>query len=276
MGDTITSFPSKVPTRQTAFDYDRTLVAFHGTRRATAKKLIRGDEFGVSENDDDWLGHGIYFWEFAPQQAWWWARRRYGIDAAVVGSLVRLGHCLDLLDPSNATLLREAHGDLAAALHVAGQRLPANANNHKYLDCAVFNWLYRLLREGSRPIDSCRTVFVPLQQTKGMPSFGSAVGSLRELTCSSAYGSQRTSSRYGPCGRMDAMAKTSSKGRSRVGRQAAPDAWSPDDLVEAIRLPSLERKIELLREVGILDARGKLASKYRSWGKRVSRTESRG
>jgi hypothetical protein len=54
-------------------------------------------------------------------------------------------------------------------LHVAGQRLPANANNHKYLDCAVFNWLYRLLREGSRPIDSCRAVFVPLQQTKGMP-----------------------------------------------------------------------------------------------------------
>ncbi len=69
MSGTTRSTPSLVPTRQTAFDYDRTLVAFHGTRRATAKKLIRGDAFGVSENDDDWLGHGIYFWEFAPQQA---------------------------------------------------------------------------------------------------------------------------------------------------------------------------------------------------------------
>lgn len=70
--------------RQPAFDYDRTVVAFHGTRRAAARNLIRGDAFGVSENDDDWLGHGIYFWEFAPQQAWWWARRRYGVSAPLV------------------------------------------------------------------------------------------------------------------------------------------------------------------------------------------------
>jgi hypothetical protein len=44
-----------------------------------------------------------------------------------------------------------------------------NANNHKYLDCAVFKWLYRLLAETSRPVDSCRAVFVPLQLGKGMP-----------------------------------------------------------------------------------------------------------
>ncbi len=120
-----------VPTRQTAFDYDRTVVAFHGTRRAAARSLIRGEAFGVSENDDDWLGHGIYLWEYAPQQAWWWARRRYGADAAVVGSLVRLGRCLDLLDPSNTGLLGAAHDDLNETLAAAGQKLPANANNHK-------------------------------------------------------------------------------------------------------------------------------------------------
>lgn len=155
-----------VPSRQTAFDYDRTLVAFHGTRRATARKLVAGESFGVSENDDDWLGHGIYFWEFAPQQAWWWARRRYGDDAAVVGALVRLGRCLDLLDPGNAWLLQDAHEDLEQALKMAGQELPANANNHKYLDCAVFNWLFKLLARDGRAIDSCRAVFVPLQEGK--------------------------------------------------------------------------------------------------------------
>jgi hypothetical protein len=156
----------QVPTRQTAFDYDRTLVAFHGTRRATARKLIRRDSFGVSENDDDWLGHGIYFWEFAPQQAWWWAHRRYGDEAAVVGALVRLGRCLDLLDPSNTALLRAARADLDGMLTAAGQKLPENANNHKYLDCAVFNWLYRLLAEDGRTVDSCRAVFVPLKEGK--------------------------------------------------------------------------------------------------------------
>jgi hypothetical protein len=155
-----------VPTRQTAFDYDRTLVAFHGTRRSTAKKLIRGDAFGVSENDDDWLGHGIYFWEFAPQQAWWWARRRYGEDAAVVGALVRLGRCLDLLDPSNAELLRTAHDDLERMISGVGEKLPENANNHKYLDCAVLNYAYGLLDRDARAVDSCRAVFVPLQEGK--------------------------------------------------------------------------------------------------------------
>jgi hypothetical protein len=151
-----------VPSRQSAFDYDRTLVAFHGTRRFTARKLVAGESFGVSENDDDWLGHGVYFWEFAPQQAWWWARRRYGDDAAVVGSLVRLGRCLDLLDPSNTASLRRAREDLERTLHATGRKVPSNANNHKYLDCAVFNWLFEHL-EGGGPIDSCRAVFVPLQ-----------------------------------------------------------------------------------------------------------------
>ena len=84
----MTSATASVPTRQIAFDYDRTVVAFHGTRRYTAEKLFAGTPFGLSENDDDWLGHGIYFCEYAPQQAWWWAERLYGKqDAAVVGEL---------------------------------------------------------------------------------------------------------------------------------------------------------------------------------------------
>jgi hypothetical protein len=67
---TKTRAASSVPTRQTAFGYDRTVIAFHGTRRATAARLVAGASFGASTNDDDWLGHGIYLWEYAPQQAW--------------------------------------------------------------------------------------------------------------------------------------------------------------------------------------------------------------
>jgi hypothetical protein len=160
---------ARIPTRQTAFDYDRTVVAFHGTRRATAARLVKGDAFDASTNDDDWLGHGIYFWEYAPQQAWWWATRRYGEDAAVVGALVRLGRCLDLLDPSNVAIVRAAHARLDDTLRAAGQRPPRNANNHKYLDCAVFNWLFGLLAQEGQTPDSCRAVFVPLQLGKGMP-----------------------------------------------------------------------------------------------------------
>lgn len=54
--------------------------------------------------------------------------------------------------------------------------------------------------------------------------------------------------------------------------QAAWVASAPSELAAAIRKPTLARKLELLREVGILDDKGKLAKKYRSWGTRVSRT----
>lgn len=176
----MTSAATTVPTRQIAFDYDRTVVAFHGTRRSTAEKLVAGVPFGQSENDDDWLGHGIYFWEYAPQQAWWWAERRFGEeDAAVVGALVRLGRCVDLLDPSNAELLVQAHDDLELALGLVGQKLKNNANTHKYRDCAVFNYLFAKLEQSNLDVESTRAVFVPLEAGKGLPRLWGRSGVFR-------------------------------------------------------------------------------------------------
>jgi hypothetical protein len=153
---------------QTVFDYHRTIIGYHGTRQKTADKLVNGDAFGPSTNDDDWLGHGIYFWEYAPQHAWWWAQRRYGAEGAVVGASIRLGRCLDLLDPANADLLRTAHADMIAVLEAAKVKIPKNANTHKYLDCAVFRYLYAQLEKEAYRFDSSRAVFVPLTKTGGM------------------------------------------------------------------------------------------------------------
>jgi hypothetical protein len=69
------------------------------------------------------------------------------------------------------------------------------------------------------------------------------------------------------------MAKTRRRGPKHVGRQAAPGVWAPQDLLDAIARPSTAEKVKMLREAGILDASGKLAKKYRSWGSRVSRTD---
>jgi hypothetical protein len=144
-------------------------------RRSTTTELSwlftgRESPSGKSENDDDWLGHGIYFWEFAPQQAWWWAERRYGArDAAVVGSLVRLGRCIDLLDPNNTDLLSAAHDELKSALASAGKPMKNNANTHKYRDCVVFNYLFAKLDTEGVLVESARAVFVPLVAGKGLP-----------------------------------------------------------------------------------------------------------
>lgn len=170
---------SPVPTRQTVFDYDRTVVAFHGTRKSTAKRLVAGDSFGPSENDDDWLGHGVYFWEYAPQQAWWWAQRRYAEDAAVVGAMIRLGRCFDLLDPSNADVLSAAGRRHDAAMTAAGQPVPNNANTHKYRDCAIFNYMFTKMDELDKRYESARAVFVPLLPKKGLPRLWTRSGVFR-------------------------------------------------------------------------------------------------
>lgn len=146
-----------------SFDYHRTVIGYHGTRRRTAEALVRGESFKASENHDDWLGHGIYFWEYAPRQAWWWAERRYEHEQpAVVGAMIRLGNCLDFLDPRNGEFLEGAHAGVGRMFALAGRALPNNANNHKYLDCLVLNYLYQLFGDSSRHVDACRAVFVPM------------------------------------------------------------------------------------------------------------------
>lgn len=145
-------------------DYHRTIIGYHGTTRRTAEALVRHEEeFKPSENKDDWLGHGIYFWEYAPQQAWTWAKRRYKDepDVAVLGAMIRLGNCLDLLEPANAKEVRKSHKQLERDTEAAGEKLPKNYNAKKPLDCAVFEYAATQCKDAGQPLDTIRGVYVP-------------------------------------------------------------------------------------------------------------------
>jgi hypothetical protein len=149
-------------------DYHRTVIGYHGTRLSTALNIVsRKGRFKKSENDDDWLGHGVYFWEYGPQQALWWAerrRKRQGWDEpiAILASMIRLGFCFDLLDPYNVKYLEQIHDEYATIERDAGRKTLENANNHKYLDCAAFQFAYALIEEvDSQRVDSARAVYVP-------------------------------------------------------------------------------------------------------------------
>jgi len=51
------------------------VLGFHGCDASVADKiLMHQDIMKASENDYDWLGHGIYFWENNPQRAMDYAR----------------------------------------------------------------------------------------------------------------------------------------------------------------------------------------------------------
>lgn len=144
-------------------DYNRTIIGYHGTDAETADQLVRGDAFTPSENIDDWLGHGVYFWEYAPKQAWWWARKyKHHNNPAVVGAMIRLGKCFDLLDSSNVKELRRFHDSLLAQWRSLGEEIPENGNQHKKLDCAILNAYYNAQPE----IETCRAVYVPTDGNK--------------------------------------------------------------------------------------------------------------
>ena len=49
--------------------YDRTVIGYHGCDVTVAGRLLDGDTFTPSENDFDWLGSGIYFWEYGADRA---------------------------------------------------------------------------------------------------------------------------------------------------------------------------------------------------------------
>lgn len=148
-------------------DYHRTVIGYHGTRKSTAHRIVQDFEgFRRSENADDWLGHGIYFWEYAPKQAWAWAKQRsrsqgWGEDVAVLASMIRLGNCFDLLDPDNLEMLSRYRRAYEQIERERGRIPKRNRNKSKYLDCAIFQFAYSAFDLKGNPVDTCRAVFVP-------------------------------------------------------------------------------------------------------------------
>lgn len=80
-----------------------TIEAFHGTTLAAADSILSGG-FRPSEQDWDWLGKGVYFFQDGPSRAraWAleWAVEHYKGLPAVVGAKIRLEreHFIDLID----------------------------------------------------------------------------------------------------------------------------------------------------------------------------------
>ena len=74
--------------------FARIILGYQGAKAGEAaefaRKLLLGDvavdEWKPSENEFDWLGHGIYFWEHSPERARRWA----GADGIVIGAVIQL------------------------------------------------------------------------------------------------------------------------------------------------------------------------------------------
>ena len=101
------------------------VLGYHGCDREAGEKLLQNEQFRPSENSYDWLGSGIYFWEANPDRALDWAIQRTAnkkskdviqTEPFVVGAVIDLGFCLDLISANGSRASEEAyeglHGDL--------------------------------------------------------------------------------------------------------------------------------------------------------------------
>lgn len=147
--------------------YDRIVIAYHGCDAEVAERLLRGERFRRSENDYDWLGAGVYFWEYGADRALGFARdqqRRGRIaEPGVVGAVIQLGNCFDLMDTRFTQELAQAY-DQIASRRAQGASLPTNAGSTpdqklRRLDCFVLNSYLGSLERTGRAFDTVRCGF---------------------------------------------------------------------------------------------------------------------
>lgn len=151
------------------------VLGYHGCDAAvSARAVTEGQSILQSERDYDWLGPGAYFWESDPVRAMEWARSKVSRGeyrtADVVGAVIDLRYCLDLTNREDVELMRGAHASFEKLQTKAGLPLPVNENVKtdphedrllRYLDCAVFRHLHRIVAEaGLEPYDTVRGIFV--------------------------------------------------------------------------------------------------------------------
>ncbi|MGA7832120.1 MAG: hypothetical protein WCA21_14270 [Terracidiphilus sp.] len=150
------------------------VLAYHGCDRDLGKRLLSGSaSFKPSENDFDWLGPGVYFWESNPHRALEFAQEKHKRgervrNPFVVGAVIDLGLCLDLTTKDSLENLRDAHRSLLGTIPEGGL-LPVNGPEdwRRRLDCAVIRCLHQILRDSeAQPVDTVRGIF-----TEGNPIY---------------------------------------------------------------------------------------------------------
>lgn len=153
------------------------VLGYHGCDAEIARKAVsEGKPLLHSDSEYDWLGPGAYFWESDPNRAWEWARDRAkrGVVSSpgVIGAVIDLRHCLDLVSREDVELLRLAFDSFVKLREKSGLPLPENRSPSsededvlllRFLDCAVLRHLHQIIADSDdpslEPFDTVRGMF---------------------------------------------------------------------------------------------------------------------
>ena len=99
------------------------IFGFHGCDRSLCDSLVNNKrkKLDYSENNYDWLGKGMYFWENDPKRAFDWAimlqkrvqnAKQKIKNPAVLGAVICLGNCLDFTEQENLLKIKKHYEEL--------------------------------------------------------------------------------------------------------------------------------------------------------------------
>jgi hypothetical protein len=171
------------------------IIGFHGCDKSVRDSLLNHPNIiQKSKKPYDWLGHGIYFWENNYDRALQWAKEKQKrgeiTEASVIGAVLTLDYCFDLLDSRFTEMISNYHGLMEVSYKALGKELPINKDakfdtHHdkllRELDCSVIEFMHQTIKEqikidenekgfsALRKFDSARGVF-----TEGGPAFKGA------------------------------------------------------------------------------------------------------
>lgn len=151
------------------------VLGFHGCDKSVGLQVLSDSKKHLkrSENEYDWLGSGIYFWENDPQRAMDFARE--GVSGKVtrgkikepfvIGAVIDLGLCLNLSDQIALLELKEAHEVMVEFYEGTNFEWPKNKGGAgqllRPLDKAVIEFAMRIREEVAirDPYDTVRSAF---------------------------------------------------------------------------------------------------------------------
>lgn len=152
------------------------VLGFHGCDKSVRDAVVNGEKLVKSINSYDWLGNGFYFWENNEERALQWAEHLTSnpkskiANPSVLGAVIDLGNCLDLMNSSSVTTLQLGYDFLKSSYEKDNTSMPVNKNIGsntdlllRPLDCAVIEKIHSITQNPEyalEPYDSVRGLFI--------------------------------------------------------------------------------------------------------------------
>ncbi|WP_160713708.1 hypothetical protein [Chitinophaga solisilvae] len=135
------------------------VVGYHGCDLQTFQALLLNpDNVRLSRKPYNWLGNGVYFWENDPKRALMWAqeKQKRGLikEPCVIGAVLNLQHCLDLMDSRFITMFATyckmfASENINAKIPIAQNKnpegMPGNDKVLRKFDYSLIEYMHKML-----------------------------------------------------------------------------------------------------------------------------------